>query len=169
MKTIRTALSLGLAVALLAAGQSAALAGSCTNTTRTMSLVGKWNPSARTTVHNETSATTLKVVIYRGSDEKSSAYIKPGEDVSKLTKFAEQGGGGKIRAEIIPTSGTMKTTSDCNYRIRYNTQDGKMKWLLPEGQSEVCAVGTDMTVACDKSFNKDKLRYRTHFRVRDPK
>ena len=43
-----------------------------------------------------------------------------------------------------------------------------MKWFLPEDATEVCEAGNDMLVVCEKSFNKDKLRYRTHFRVRDP-
>lgn len=78
-------------------------------------------------------------------------------------------GGEKLRAEIIPASEGMKTTSDCNYRVTYNNDTGKLKWLLREGDTQVCAVGSDMTVDCDKSYNKDKNRYNTNLHVRDAK
>ncbi len=159
--------TLVLSMVVLYAGQSAALAGSCTKTTRSMGFFDKWIPSARTTVHNESTSMTLKVNIYRGDDLKQTMYIKPGQNVSELTKFAEQGGGGIVRAEIIPTAGAT-TTADCYYRIRYVNDSGKMTWELRDGDTAVCVVGNDVKVVCEKSFNKDKLRFNTDFRVKNP-
>jgi hypothetical protein len=166
--TRRALTTVFLSLAVVCAGHSASLAGSCTNTTRKMEFFGTWNPKAHTSVHNETKTMTLLVEIYRGSSIKKSQYIKPGEDVSDLTKFAESSGGGKIRAAITPTAGAT-TTADCTYRIRYDNQSGKMTWELLKDQTAVCDVGNDIRIVCQKSFNKDKLRYNTSLRVRDPK
>ncbi len=44
-----------------------------------------------------------------------------------------------------------------------------MDWKLPTGATMVCPDVGDMTIACDKGFNKDKSRYTTTFTVGDPK
>ena len=46
-----------------------------------------------------------------------------------------------------------------------------MVWKLPDGVTDVCPgtnqSGVPFEVACDKGFNSDKFRYRTHLTLTD--
>ena len=74
-------LMLALTVLLGAVGEGA-WAKSCEDAKNDGSAFGKWTPSAKTTVKNRMSSTTVLTEIYRGNEQKKSEYLKPGEDIS---------------------------------------------------------------------------------------
>ncbi len=136
-------------------------AGSCEKTSRKAAAFA--NGEARTRVKNETRASTLNVVLLRGDSKKDSQFIKPGEEFSKLAKFTWTKGQGDFTVQIYPDPG--KWSSACKYTIKKG--ENYMEWLLAEGETEVCPDNRELNITCEKSYNKDKLRYTTTLTVTD--
>jgi len=136
-------------------------AGSCEKTSRKAAAFA--NGEARTRVKNETSAMTLHVELLRGDSKKSSQFIKPGEAFSNLAKFTWTKGQGDFTVQLYPDTG--KWSSACKYTIKKG--ENYMEWLLADGETEVCPDNRELNISCEKSYNKDKLRYTTTFIVSD--
>ena len=136
-------------------------AGSCEKTSRKAAPFA--NGEARTRVKNETNALTLKVELLRGDSKKASQFIKPGEEFSNLAKFTWTKGQGDFTVQLYPDTG--KWSSACKYTIKKG--ENYMEWLLADNETEVCPNNKELNLSCEKSYNKDKLRYTTTFIVSD--
>jgi hypothetical protein len=153
---------LALLVMILAALPATAIAGDCTNNSRKA-----WpftEGEARTRVKNRTTATALSVALDRGDSEKSSQTIKPGEDFSKLSKFTWTSGKGTITVTLDPDPGS--NNSKCVYEI--DKGENYVKWQIPSDADAVCPQVNELSIACEKSYNKDKSRFTTTYTVTDP-
>jgi hypothetical protein len=158
-----------LGLALLGGGPSAAWAKACVDSMKTSGLTSKWDPSAKTTVKNETTgSSTILVEIYRGKTEKQHKYIKPGEDASFLAKL---GGTGDNKGEFsvkLLREGLPSKTSSCDFIVRETASGGKLVWRVPKDATEVCPSQVDLSVACQIDFQKQKFRWHTIFTATDP-
>ncbi|MEJ8566930.1 hypothetical protein [Elongatibacter sediminis] len=144
----------------------AAEAGSCTYTSRSGTIGSSSKPAAETTVVNAMSSETLKIEIYRGDTQKWTKFLKPGEKGSFTTHLSKSGGSATLRVQIY--SELSSFSKECSYRMR-NTGNDDLVWTLPTGAESVCP-GTGITtfsVACEKSFNSDHLKYKTRFTLSD--
>lgn len=160
----------GLAAICLAAfaaitAPTVAVAGSCTDTTRSWGLSTS-SPSADTTVKNDTNGKTIEVNIYRGDTLKLQKRIGPGEKASFLAKLSSSDGEALLRVQLFPFPGSVST--ECAYEVRNNKGDW-IAWKLPGDATSVCPEQsrTNMEISCDKGYNIDKRRFNTDFRVTD--
>jgi hypothetical protein len=158
-----TLISAAAAVAAtLAFGQSQALAGACSNTTRDLAAWQELTTSvkAHTTVKNNGSETSYDVVIERGSTEKASKTLAPGDKMSLTSGVSSSG---IFHISITPT-GASKGTK-CAYRVTYLASQGQTQWLVPLKSGVTCSGSVEVT--CDKGYNKDKVRWNTTYKATD--
>ncbi len=166
MMAISRLAALALPLAVLGVGSSAALAGACTNTGRKLSFAQRQvslTAKADMTVKNATLASSFDVVISRGSGtptEKRSGTLKPGDKISKLSDVNNVG---DFKISIVPT-GT-RTGTTCYYRVDFYSGD-KTQWWIPTKTGVTCNGG-DVSVACEKSYNADKIRWNTTYTITD--
>lgn len=157
-------------LAMSLTGSSSALAGSCTESSRSGTAGTASKPKAETVVKNLMTSEVVRVEIFRGdsSTPKLSKFLKPGEEGGYTESISKNGGKAEVRIQLHAESA--RIAPECKYIVR-NTGDDEMVWKLPDGVTDVCP-GSDQSavpfkVACDKGFNSDKLRYRTHLTLTD--
>jgi hypothetical protein len=142
------------------------LAGECVETSRMGTVASTSKPSAETTVKNEMSKETVRVDISRGDSVKFTKFLKPGEQGSYMAHVSKQGGAATMTVQIYPESSSIAKA--CTYVMR-NTNDDELVWKLPDGADAVCPgrAKAAYSIACEKSFNNDHLRYKTKFTLTD--
>jgi hypothetical protein len=149
---------------------SSALAGSCKESSRSATAGTASKPQAETVVKNLMTSEVVKIEIFRGdsSTPKLSKFLKPGEQGGFTESISKNGGKAEVRIQLNAESA--RIAPECRYIVR-NTGDDEFVWKLPDGVTDVCPgtsqSGVPFKVTCDKAFNSDKFRYRTHLTLTD--
>jgi hypothetical protein len=144
-----------------------ALAGSCSDTKREAKGFES-EMGAHTFVKNQTQNTTFKVKIYRNDTKKADTNLSPGEEVSHLANMMESGKNSDTFTMSLSKTDDSNSAS-CVYKVTFNINTNNTKW--EKGQNPVCIDPKDLcdgcSVSCDKSYNQDKDRWNTHFKIED--
>jgi hypothetical protein len=119
------------------------------------------NPdNINTDVHNN-STKTLDVQIWRGNSLKKSVVLEPGKEVRHKAGTGKGGGTGEIVVRFFSKPSAAEGGT-CRYL--FDDTGRNYRWMLPEGESDVCSV-TGLKIACQVSTQKS---LKTEFRVSDP-
>lgn len=147
-----------------------AFAGSCEKTRRKYSFTeSSVDFSAHTTAHNDSTGTSYLVTIYRGSADKASKTVIPGDMVGQFAGFGATGNEDFTEFKVvIQRAGQESSSLTCAFQIKYGA---RTVWDLAPDAKSACGDATVLCptckVSCDKSYHPDKQRWNTTFRITD--
>jgi hypothetical protein len=160
---ITASLVVYLVGAVAAFGAGDAQAGACKGTVRQLDVIqlsGSSNARSQTVVRNLSANTAYDVVISSNDQEKNSALLSPGADVSKLWSVPDKD---TVEVTLTPVGETDATV--CIYRVVFGSYE--TRWNPgPSGADNLLCAGA-VTVSCDKSYNSRKLRWNTTFTIEE--
>lgn len=146
-----------------------ASAGSCEKTRRAYSFTeSSIEYNAHTTAHNDSGGNSYRVTIYRGSTEKASKTLVPGDMVGQFAGFGTKGNDDFTEFKVLIGVPGKTASVTCTFQIMYGE---RAVWDLAPGATSACGDATALCptckVSCDKSYHPDKQRWNTTFRVTD--